>query len=219
VSKIRVLIADDHPVVRAGLRTLLSAEDDMEVVGEAADGGDALINTLNLAPDIVVMDLAMPDVTGLEALERIVKSGLQTRVLVLTIHDDEQYFYRAIRAGASGYVVKSSADRDLLGAIRMAHAGGVFLYASAETGILRDYAERTDLVRGGHTAHELTDREVEVLKLTAEGFSNQEIAKKLSLSHKTVDTYRSRIMDKLHLRHRSELIQYALRRGLLEPNP
>ncbi len=218
MSKIRVLIADDHPVVRAGLRTLLTAEDDMEVVGEAADGGDALIKTLNLAPDIVVMDLAMPDVTGLEALEMIAKAGFQTRVLVLTIHDDEQYFYRAIRAGASGYVVKSSADRDLLGAIRMAHAGGVFLYASAETGILRDYAERTDLARGGRTAHELTEREVEVLKLTAEGFSNQEIAKKLSLSHKTIDTYRSRIMDKLRLRHRSELIQYALRRGLLEPN-
>jgi len=219
MTRIRVLVADDHPVVRAGLRTLLTAEGDMEVVGEAADGREALEKTRSLTPDVVIMDLAMPGVGGLEAIEGIANLGLQTRVLVLTIYDDEQYLYRVIHAGGSGYVVKSSADSDLLGAIRMTHAGGVFLYASAETGVLRDYAERTDLARLGSAAHKLSEREIEVLELTAKGFSNQEIGEKLGLSHKTVDTYRSRIMDKLRLRHRSELIQYALRRGLLGPAP
>jgi len=217
LRKIRLLVADDHPVVRAGLRALMEPEADMEVVGEAADGAEALEKTRALSPDVVVMDLAMPGVGGLEALKEIVDSGLESRVLVLTMYDDEQYLYRVIRAGGSGYVLKSSADRDLMMAIRTVHAGGVFLYASAATDVLRDYVERARSAEDESWLHRLSERELQVLTLTAEGFSNQEIGKRLHLSPKTVDTYRSRIMDKLNLRHRSELVRYALRRGLLQP--
>ena len=219
MSKIRILVADDHPIVRAGLRTLLAAEADMEIVGEAVDGREALEMAQSLMPDLVLMDLAMPGLSGLEALEGIVASGLQTRVLVLTMYDDEEYLYRVIRAGGAGYVVKSTAGGDLLEAIRTAHGGGVFLQTSAVTAVLKDFAERADLGEIETSVHQLSEREQQVLKLTAEGFSNQEIAEKLGLSAKTVDTYRSRIMDKLRLRHRSELVRYALRRGLLEPEP
>jgi len=219
LSKIRILVADDHPIVRAGLRTLLAAESDMEVVGEAADGREALELAQSLRPDLVLMDLAMPGLSGLEALEEIAAAGLQTRVLVLTMYDDEHYLYRVIRSGGAGYVVKSTADRDLLEAIRTAHGGGVFLQTSAVTAVLKDFAERAEMGEIESSVHQLSEREKQVLKLTVEGFSNQEIAEKLGLSAKTIDTYRGRIMDKLRLRHRSELVQYALRRGLLEPEP
>lgn len=191
----------------------------MEIVGEAADGREALEMAQRLTPDLVLMDLAMPELSGLEALDEIIASGVQTRVLMLTIHDEEEYLYRVIRSGGAGYVVKSSADRDLLEAIRTVHQGGVFLQTTAVTAVLKDYSERAELGEIESSVHQLSDRERQVLKLSVEGFSNQEIADKLGLSAKTIDTYRGRIMDKLRLRHRSELVRYALRRGLLEPEP
>ena len=216
-QKIRVLLADDHAVVRAGLRVLIDAEPDMEVVGEAANGRQAIEKTAELSPHVVVMDLAMPVVSGLEATKEIAALKGAPKILVLTMYDDEHYLYRVVQAGGAGYILKSSADRDLMAAIRTVYRGGVFLYASAATGLLRDYVERVEAGESARGFGRLSEREIEVLRLTAQGFSNQEIAKKLYLSSKTVDTYRSRIMEKLTLRHRSELVRYALRKGLLQP--
>jgi len=215
VSKIRILLADDHAVLRAGLRSLLEREPDMEVVGEAGDGHEAVRQARELLPDVVVMDLTMPGMDGMEATREISRLGLPSKVLALTMHDDEQYLYRVIEAGGVGYILKSSADTDLMAAIRTVSQGGVFLYASAATGLLRDYLERTRSA-GDDPFDGLSQREVQVLRLTAEGYSNQEIGRQLALSTKTVDSYRGRIMEKLDLHHRSELIRYALRKGLLQ---
>lgn len=216
--RIRVLLADDHAVLRAGLRALLSNQPDMDVVGEATDGEDAVRQVKVLRPDVVVMDISMPGVGGLDATREIARLNLGTRVLVLTMHDEEQYLLQVLQAGGSGYVVKRSADTELIEAIRTVHAGGVFLYHSATRMLLEDYLRRIRSGGGDREQYDgLSEREREVLKLTAEGFSNQEIAEKLFLSVKTVDTYRSRIMDKLGFHHRSELVQYALRKGLLRP--
>lgn len=213
-DKITVVLADDHAVLRSGLRALLDAEPDIEVVGEAGDGEAAIELVRSLRPTVIVMDLSMPGKGGLAAIKEIVVDVPGTHVLVLTMHDDEQYLYHVLQAGGEGYVVKSSADTDLLSAIRTVAHGGVFVYAPAAAHILKGYVETTGLPdrskKGG-----LSEREIEVLQLTAEGFTNQEIADKLFLSRKTVDSYRSRIMDKLHLQHRSELVHYALQRGLL----
>lgn len=213
-ERITVVLADDHAVLRAGLRALLDAEPDIDVVGEAGDGDEAVALVESFAPRVVVMDLSMPRKDGLAATREIAARAPDTRVLALTMHDDEQYLYRVLEAGGSGYVVKSSADTDLLAAIRSVARGGVFVYAPAAAHILKDYVDAEGLPRPERKGG-LSEREVEVLRLTAEGFSNQEIGEKLYLSRKTVDSYRSRIMDKLHLRHRSELVKYALRRGLL----
>ena len=211
---ITVVLADDHAVLRAGLRALLEPEADIEVVGDAPDGESAVELVRQLRPSVVVMDLSMPGMGGLGATREIVASVPETRVLVLTMHDDEQYLYRVLEAGGQGYVVKSSADTDLLSAIRTVARGGVFVYAPAAANILRGYVETSGMPDASKKA-DLSEREVEVLRLTAEGFTNQEIAEKLYLSRKTVDSYRGRIMSKLNLEHRSELVQYALRRGLL----
>ena len=211
---ITVVLADDHAVLRAGLRALLESEPDIEVVGDAPDGESAVELVRSLRPAVVVMDLSMPGMGGLAATREIVGSVPETRVLVLTMHDDEQYLYRVLEAGGQGYVVKSSADTDLLSAIRTVAHGGVFVYAPAAASILKGYVETAGMPDASKKA-DLSEREVEVLRLTAEGFTNQEIAEKLYLSRKTVDSYRGRIMSKLNLEHRSELVQYALRRGLL----
>ncbi|MFQ5880503.1 MAG: response regulator [Dehalococcoidia bacterium] len=216
-AKIRVLLADDHAVLRAGLRALISAEPDMEVVGEANDGLEAVAGVEELAPDVVVMDISMPHLDGLEAARRIRERGQDTRLLFLTVHAEEQYLLQALKVGACGYVVKSSADTDLLEAIRAAYRGGVFLYPSTVRTLLGDYMREVEAGRANDSYERLTEREREVLKLTAEGYSNHEIADKLVLSAKTVDTYRQRIMDKLGLSHRSELVRYAVQRGLLRP--
>ncbi len=211
---ITVLLADDHAVLRQGLRVLLDAEPGIDVVGEAGTGDEAVELAAKLRPAIVVMDLSMPGKDGLTATKEIVAGLPDVRVLVLTMHDDEHYLYRVLEAGGSGYVVKSSADTDLLSAIRSVARGGLFVYAPAAAHILKNYVDGAGLPKpspGGG----LSEREVEVLRLTAEGYTNQEIAEKLYLSRKTVDSYRGRIMDKLNLEHRSELVQYALRRGLL----
>ncbi len=214
-GKIRVLLADDHAVLRAGLRALLSAEPDIEVIGEAADGQEAVALAERLKPDVVVMDITMPRLDGLRATRQITTHHPEIHVLVLTMHAEEQYLLQVLEAGGSGYVVKNSADRDLLEAIRVVYRGEAFLYPSATRMLLEAY-RRGERPSDGRE-HVLTEREEEVLRLTAEGYSNTEIAQRIYLSPKTVDTYRQRIMEKLGLHHRAELVRYALEHGLLRP--
>ena len=213
-DKIRLLVADDHGVLRAGLRSLLNAEPDMEVVGEAADGAEAVRRVQESRPDVVLMDIGMPGTSGLEATRQIRELNLPCKVLILTVHPEEEYLVRVLRAGALGYVRKESADTDLLEAIRTVHKGGAFLYPHAMRTLLTEFVHRAgpDELQ---TYELLSERERQVLLMTAEGLTNQEIGKRLSISSKTVDTYRSRIMDKLNLRRRSELVNLALRLRLL----
>jgi two-component system response regulator NreC len=213
---VRILLADDHAVLRAGLRALLDAEPDLRVVGEAATGEEAVEKAQALQPDVVVMDLSMPGVGGLEATRRINALGQKTRVLVLTMHAEEEFLLPVLEAGGSGYVRKTRADEDLTQAIRTVARDEVFLYPSATKILLQGYKaveageEKSPLDR-------LSERERDVLALTAEGYSSSEIGEKLFISPKTVDTYRSRIMEKLGLHHRSELVRFALKTGLLKP--
>jgi two-component system response regulator NreC len=211
---ISVLLVDDHAMFRAGIKALLQADGKVEVIGEAATGDEAVDLVRSLKPDVVVMDLSMPGSNGLEATRRIAALDLDTSVLVLTVHAEEEYLVPVVEAGASGYLTKTSADTDLLEAIRVVARGQVFLPPKATTLLLRQYkaAESSDAA----TLKDLSTREQEVLALTAEGFSSREIGKKLFISPKTVDTYRSRIMDKLGLSHRSDLVRFALRVGLLK---
>jgi two-component system response regulator NreC len=200
---------------RAGIRALLESEERLTVVGEAATGDAAVDEVRALKPDVVVMDLSMPGSNGLEATRRITALGLDTRILVLTVHAEEEYLVPVVEAGASGYLTKTSADRDLIEAIQVVARGEVFLPPKATRLLLQQYksADQNPDLAG---LHELSSREQEVLALTAEGFSSREIGKKLFISPKTVDTYRARIMDKLGLNHRSELVRFALRVGLLK---
>ncbi len=214
-NKIRVLLADDHTVLRAGLRSLISHETDMEVVAEAGDGQESLAKATELEPDVIVMDIAMPKANGLEAISALRRGGVKSKIVVLTMYSEEQYLMQVLRRGGNGYVLKRSADTELMQAIRTVHAGGVFLYPSAARLLVDDRASDDGESAGLDL---LTEREREVLKLTVEGYTNQEIATRLIISVKTVDTYRSRIMGKLNLRHRSELVRYALRKGLLAPS-
>jgi two-component system response regulator NreC len=215
---IRVLLADDHPILRSGLKLLLGAEPDLDVVGEANNGREAVEQTLQLRPDVVVMDIAMPEMGGLEATRKISQLDLGTRVLILTVHAEEQYLLPVVQAGGSGYVRKAQADTDLLEAVRAVHRGEVFLDPPATKMLLEDYLGRVQAGKEADSYQTLSEREREVLKLTAEGYTAQEIADKLILSPKTVDTYRQRVMDKLNLHHRAELVKYALRKGLLQPS-
>jgi len=212
-DKIRILLVDDHAMFRAGIKALIDAEDRMEVIGEASTGDEAVDRVRELKPDIVVMDLAMPGSNGLEATRRISALELNASVLVLTVHAEEEYLVPVVEAGASGYLTKTSADTDLLEAIRVVARGQVFLPPKAATLLLKRYKD----AEGDESAglNDLSTREQEVLALTAEGFSSREIGQKLFISPKTVDTYRSRIMDKLGLSHRSELVRFALKVGLL----
>ena len=211
---ISVLLVDDHAMFRAGIRALLEAEGHVEVVGEGASGDEAVDLVRELKPDVVVMDLSMPGSNGLEATRRIAALELDTHVLVLTVHAEEEYLVPVVEAGASGYLTKTSADTDLLEAIRIVARGQVYLPPKATTLLLKQYkASEAD---EGVGLKDLSTREQEVLALTAEGFSSREIGKKLFISPKTVDTYRSRIMDKLGLNHRSELVRFALKVGLLK---
>lgn len=215
-DKIRVVLADDHTLLRKGLRALLNNEADIEVIAEAGDGAEAVRACQRLSPDVIVMDLSMPNVDGMEATAQIRDLGLETKVLVLTMHNEEEYLLKVLEAGGAGYVLKQSADTELVHAIRAVHRGEAFLYPSGVRMLLQSY------LRGGHAESReeprpaLSEREQEVLRLTAEGFSNQEIGRQLFISPKTVDTYRQRIMEKLGLHHRSELVRYALNRGLLK---
>ena len=215
-SSIRMLIVDDHAVLRAGLRMLLDAEPDIQVVGEAGDGVEAVARTIDLAPDVVLLDLTMPRMGGLEVLRQIRESSPQTRVLVLTMHDDESYLREVLKAGGSGYVLKRAADVELLSAIRTAHLGGTYLHAVHTKILFEERKDRQVTPSPEKLEYRLSPREEEVLRLIAVGYTNQQAADILYLSVKTVETYRARLMAKLGLRHRAELVRYALRHGLLE---
>jgi two-component system response regulator NreC len=214
-TKIRIVLADDHQVLRSGLRALLNLEPDFEVVGEASNGIEAVKLAETLRPDIIVMYVSMPEMDGLQAAKDIRSLDLQSKIVMLTVHADEEYLFQSLKAGASGFVHKSSADRELIEAIRTANRGDVFLYPSAIKKLLGGYLRGES--RKADEKDSLTKREREVLKATAEGYTNHEIAEQLVISPKTVDTYRQRIMEKLNLHHRSELIRYALKRGYLVP--
>jgi len=214
-TNIRVLLADDHAILRSGLRALLNLEPDFEVVNEASTGREAVELAQKLKPDVIVMDITMPEMDGMQAAEEIQRLGLPSRLVMLTVHAEEDYLFQALRLGASGYVRKSSADTDLMEAIRSAYHGDVFLYPSAVKKLLCEYLKGSKGPRQEHDV--LAAREKEVLKLTAEGYTNHEIAERLLISAKTVDTYRQRIMEKLRLHRRSDLVRYALRKGLLAP--
>lgn len=213
---IKLLLADDHPVVRRGLRAMLEAEPDMTVVGEAGDGAEAVRMVAELRPDIVVMDISMPQMDGLEATRRIKADGLPTQVLILTVHAQERYLFPVLKAGGAGYVLKSTIDTELVGAIRTVAAGGAFLYPSAAKLVLEDYLAH---LRGGpdqDAYDQLSEREREVLKLIALGYTAPEVAEQLALSPKSVETYRTRVMQKLDLHSRAALVRYALNRGLID---
>ncbi len=214
MTRIRVVLADDHAIVREGVRLLLDAQPDMEVVGEAADGEQALALARELKPDIVLMDIGMPGMNGLEATRALKAAQPQTSILVLTMHEGEDYFFRILAAGASGYLLKGAGSAELLSALRAVYQGGVYLYPTMAKKLMSDYLKNQE---GGAAANDpLTPRERQVLKLIAEGKSNREIAEELVLSSNTVQTHRLHIMEKLNLHKRSELIKYALRRGLIQ---
>lgn len=215
MARIRVLLADDHAVLRAGLRALIRAQPDLEVVGEAGDGDGAVQKAIETAPDVVVMDLTMPGGGGMKAIERIRHQCPAARVLVLTMHDAPAYLRSALAAGASGYVVKSAADSELLAAIRTVHRGRVALDPSLAAAVVYGSLPRRTV--GGSPAGPLSLREREVLDLIAQGYTNQQMADQLGLSVKTVETYRSRLVEKLGLRSRAELVRYALDSGLFTP--
>jgi DNA-binding NarL/FixJ family response regulator len=214
--KTRVLLADDHEVVRSGLRAVLDAQPDIEVVAEAADGTEAVEKALANKVDLAILDVSMPRLTGLQATAELLRRRPGMRVLILSVHDSEQYFFEALKAGASGYVLKTAANRDLVEACRASMRGEPFLYPGAVTALIRDYLERA---RRGEAAPQdpLTPRELQVVKLIAEGNTSDEIASTLVISRKTVDHHRARILDKLGMRNGAELTRYAIRRGLIEP--
>lgn len=210
---IRVLIADDHTIVRSGVRLLLEAEPEIQVVGEALDGLQAVALTEALRPNIVLMDIAMPGVDGLEATRQIKARWPEVHVLVLTMHRSDEYFFEALKAGASGYVLKAAETSDLIHAVRVVAEGEVFLYPTMATKLLREHLSR--VAGDAEAGPSLSAREREILGLLAEGYSNKEIADKLVISPSTVHTHRSNLMNKLGLNSRYELIQYARQRGLL----
>jgi DNA-binding NarL/FixJ family response regulator len=215
--KTRVLLADDHAVVRVGLSQILRSQPDFEVVAEVTDGREA-IDVIRARDDIhlAVLDVAMPRLTGLQAAREIASVRPGIRMIMLSVHDSEQYFFEALRVGASGYVLKTAADRDLVEACRAAMRGEPFLFPGAVRALVRDYLER---VHAGEDAREdpLSPRESEILKLIAEGYTGKQIADELVISQKTVDRHRSNILEKLGLRDRVDMTRYAIRRGLIEP--
>jgi DNA-binding NarL/FixJ family response regulator len=212
----RLLIADDHVMVRRGLRLILDREPDLRVVAEASDGAEALARVRETEIDLAILDVSMPRMTGLQATAELARLHPEVRVLMLSMHDNEQYLFEALKAGASGYVVKTAADRDLVDACRAALRGEPFLYPSAVAALIRDFLERA---RTGETVPEepLTPRELEVVKLVAEAHTSAEIAELLQISPKTVERHRENVMAKLAMRDRVELTRYAIRRGLVEP--
>lgn len=215
-GKIRVLLADDHTILRAGLRMMLNAQPDIEVVGEASDGRQAITEAQRLVPEVILMDITMPECNGIEATRQVKRLLPDVRVLVLTMHENEEYLFQVLRAGASGYMLKEAADTELISAIRVVSSGRFYLSPSAQTMMVSDYLQRVRTGEERDSYGALTEREREILKLVAEGYTNNQIAERLFISPKTVDTHRTHIMDKLNLHSRAELVKYAMRRGLLE---
>ena len=215
-SKLRLMLADDHVVVRSGLRMLLQARSDIEIVGEAEDGREAIEKAKVLRPDVILMDVQMPDINGIQATKRIREVSPETAVLALTMHEDDHYFFEMLHAGASGYVPKRAAPDELVNAIRTVNEGEVFLYPSLQKRLVKDYLQRAE--SGDHlmVQDDLTPRELEVLTLIAEGMTNPEIAEELVISVKTVDRHRENIMRKLNLHSRIDLVKYAIKMGLIE---
>ena len=208
----RILIADDHPIVRSGLRRVLDAQPDLRVVADAVDGAEAVEKALAEDVDLAILDVSMPRMTGLQAATELSKRKPEIRLLMLSMYDSEQYLFEALRAGASGYVLKSGADEDIVAACRAAMRGESFLYPSAVNTLVRDYIDRGEQEQPDI----LTARELEVLKLIADAQTSREIAEQLVISVKTVERHRQNILDKLGLRDRVELTRYAIRRGLIQ---
>jgi DNA-binding NarL/FixJ family response regulator len=213
--KARILLADDHAVVRQGLRLVIDAEPDLEVVAEAGDGDEAVELALSEDVDLAILDVSMPRLTGLQAARELSQRRPGLRILILSMYDNEQYFFEALKAGASGYVLKSMADRDLVEACRGTMRGEPFLYPAAVRALIRDHLERA--AEQGGSNEVLTPRELEVLKLIAEAHTTKEISELLVISPKTVERHRANILDKLGMRDRVQLTRYAIRRGLVEP--
>jgi DNA-binding NarL/FixJ family response regulator len=215
-AEVRILLADDHQLVRRGVRLILDAEPGLRVVAEAADGAEAVAAARKGGVDLAVLDVAMPRMTGLQAARQITRDSPHPRILMLSMYDNDQYFFESLKAGASGYVLKSVADQDLVAACHAAMRGETFLYPGVMSTLVRTYVER---VRRGERVRTsaLTPREDEVLKLIAEGSSSKEIADILTISIKTVERHRANILQKLGMRDRTELTRYAIRAGLIEP--
>jgi len=217
MSKIHVLIADDHAVLRAGLNMLLNAQPDMEVIGEAADGDEAISKTLELKPDVLLLDITMPGKGGIEVIRKLKTESSPTAILVLTMHEDEDYFRETLSSGALGYIPKKAADAELISAIRVVHSGQVFLYPSLTKNLVKEliFSGAFEKEAGLDSYGRLSRREREVLQLVAQGYTNQQMADRLFLSVKTIETYKTRVMEKLDLHSRVELVRFALQRGLL----
>lgn len=216
MSPTRILLADDHALVRRGVRLILDSEPDLSVVAEAADGSEAVARGREHEIDLAILDVSMPRMTGLQAARELSRRKPGLRILMLSMHDNEQYFFEALKAGASGYVLKSVANRDLIEACRATMRGEPFLYPAAVRALVRDYLDRAS--RGETTPEDpLSPRELEVVKLIAEGMTSEEIAGQLFISKKTVDRHRANVLEKLGMRNRVELTRYAIRRGLVVP--
>ena len=216
MKKIRVLIVDDHAVVRAGIRLLLDSQPDMKVVGEAQDGREGLAKVQTLKTDVILMDITMPDMGGVEATQAIKKTCPQVQVLALTMHEDAAYFFQMLQAGASGYVVKGADPSELLSAIRAVSQNKAYLFPSLARKLLDDYLERLEVGEEKDSYAKLTAREKEVLKLIGEGYTSREIAEMLFLSIHTVERHRTNIMDKLGMHNKGQLIRFAIRKGLVK---
>lgn len=215
MTPVKLLLVDDHEIVRAGLRMLFSAEPGVQIIGEAASGREAVELVMRLGPDVVLMDVAMPDMNGIEATRRIKEARPAVAVLALTMHEEEEYFFEMLSAGASGYVPKRAAPDDLLSAIRVVSQGEVFIYPSMAKLLVKDFLRRAEETAPPE-AELLTAREMEVLACIADGLTNREIAERLVISVKTVDRHRENIMHKLNLHNRVELVRYAIEKGLID---
>ncbi len=217
MAKIQVLIADDHAILREGVRALLALTDDIEVVGEARDGREAVDLAGKLDPDVVLMDIAMPGLGGLEAALEMKKLGLRGRVLILSQYEDREYVRRLLKAGVAGYVLKKSAGSELANAVRAAHRGGLVLDPEVARAAMEEAGPKAPAEADPYES--LTDREKQVLKLVAEGLSNKEVAEALGISVKTAMTHREHVMEKLDLHNRTELVRFAIKRGVIRVEP
>lgn len=214
--KTRIYLVDDHSVIRYGLRLLLEGDDDVEIIGEAGSATEALNAMSELRPDVVLMDISLPDLSGIEATREIKRLWPETAVVALTIHEDEEYFFKMLDAGASGYVPKRAAPEELLKAIKVANSGDVYLYPSLAKLLVKDYLFDQESREKENSIDDLTPRQKEVLTLLGEGGSNLEIAEQLNISPNTVARHRENIMQKLNLHSRTELVKYAIRKGYIE---